>query len=31
MKYSLKLSTIIVKDIEESIAFYQDVLGFENE
>ena len=29
MKYSLKLSTIIVKDIEESISFYQDVLGFE--
>ena len=29
MNYSLKLSTIIAKDIEESIAFYQDVLGFE--
>ena len=29
MKYSLKLSTIIAKDIEESIAFYRDVLGFE--
>ena len=29
MKYTLKLSTIIAKDIEESIAFYQDVLGFE--
>ena len=28
MKYTLKLSTIIAKDIEESIAFYQDVLGF---
>lgn len=29
MKYSLKLSTIIAKDIEESIAFYQNILGFE--
>jgi len=29
MKYSLKISTIIAKDIEESIAFYQNVLGFE--
>ena len=29
MKYTLNLSTIIVKDIEESIAFYRDVLGFE--
>ena len=29
MKYTLKLSTIIAKDIEESITFYQDVLGFE--
>ena len=29
MKYSLKLSTIIAKDIDESVAFYQDVLGFE--
>jgi len=29
MKYTLKLSTIIAKDIEESIAFYRDVLGFE--
>ena len=29
MKYTLKLSTIIVKDIEESISFYQDILGFE--
>ena len=29
MKYSLKLSTIIAKDIEESVAFYRDVLGFE--
>lgn len=26
MKYTLKLSTIIAKDIEESIAFYKDVL-----
>ena len=29
MKYSLKLSTIIAKDIDESVAFYRDVLGFE--
>ena len=29
MKYALKLSTIIAKDIDESISFYQDVLGFE--
>lgn len=29
MKYTLKLSTIIAKDIEESISFYQDILGFE--
>lgn len=29
MKYKLKLSTIIAKDIEESISFYRDVLGFE--
>ena len=29
MKYKLKLSTIIAKDIDESIAFYKDVLGFE--
>ena len=29
MKYSLKLSTVIAKDIEESIAFYRDILGFE--
>ena len=29
MKYSLKLSTIIAEDIDESIAFYRDVLGFE--
>ncbi len=29
MDYKLKLSTIIVKDIEESISFYQDTFGFE--
>ncbi|MBQ4045858.1 MAG: VOC family protein [Lachnospiraceae bacterium] len=29
MKYKLTLSTIIVKDIDESISFYHDVLGFE--
>ena len=29
MKYTLKLATIVVKDVEESIAFYQDVLGFQ--
>ncbi len=29
MKYKLKMSTIIVKDIEESVSFYQDILGFE--
>jgi catechol 2,3-dioxygenase-like lactoylglutathione lyase family enzyme len=29
MKYTLKLSTIIAKDIDESIAFYKDILGFE--
>ena len=29
MKYTLTLSTIIVKDIDESISFYHDVLGFE--
>ena len=29
MKYTLKLSTIIAKDINESISFYQDILGFE--
>ena len=28
MKYSLKLATIIARDIDESISFYQDVLGF---
>ena len=29
MKYKLKLTTIIADDIEESIAFYRDILGFE--
>ena len=29
MKYTLRLSTIIVKDMEESVSFYRDVLGFE--
>ena len=29
MKYSLKLSTIIAKDIDETISFYRDILGFE--
>ena len=29
MKYALKLTTIIAKDIEESISFYRDILGFE--
>lgn len=28
MDYRLKLSTIIVEDIEESIAFYQNTFGF---
>ena len=28
MDYRLKLSTIIVEDIEESISFYQDIFGF---
>ncbi len=29
MDIQVKYSTIIVKDMEESIRFYQDVLGFE--
>lgn len=28
MNYKFNLATIIAKDIEESIKFYQDVLGF---
>ena len=29
MKYTLKMATIIADDIDESISFYEDVLGFE--
>lgn len=29
MEYKLKLATIIAEDIEESVSFYRDVLGFE--
>ena len=29
MKYKLKLATIIAEDIDESISFYRDILGFE--
>lgn len=29
MEYKLKLTTIIAEDIEKSISFYRDILGFE--
>jgi len=28
MKFSVRYSTLIVKDLEESVAFYEKVLGF---